>query len=65
MLAFLVDQLQEIACSTFKKALITAQRKKYLWDDIKGRFKNWILDSWDTLLNSIINPPTMVVPNSG
>lgn len=65
MLAFLVDQLQEIACSTFRKALKTAVRKKYLWEGIKGRFKNWIIDTWETLLNCIINPPTMVAPNSG
>ncbi len=65
MLAFLVDQLQEIACSTFKKALKVAERKKYLWRKIKGRFENWILDTWETLLNTIITPPAVVAPNSG
>jgi Ca2+-binding EF-hand superfamily protein len=37
MLAFLVDQLQEIACSTFKKALITAQKKIFM-----GRYKRTV-----------------------
>jgi hypothetical protein len=37
MLAFLVDQLQEIAGTTFRKALTVAERKKYLWQTIKGQ----------------------------
>ena len=64
VLAFLVDQLQEIACSTFKKALEVSGRKKYLWEEIRGRFLNWIIDSYESILNSIINPPKMTALNS-
>lgn len=64
MLAFLVDQLQEIACSTFKKAFKVSKRKQYLWEKIRVRFLSFVIDSWETLFNSIINPPVIVL-NSG
>ncbi|MCK5883932.1 MAG: transposase, partial [Bacteriovoracaceae bacterium] len=64
MLAFLVDQLQEIACSTFKKAFTAAERKKYLWEKVRNRFTTFLIDTWKTLFDSIINPPEISL-NSG
>jgi hypothetical protein len=39
MLAFLIDQIQQLADQLFSDALKTAKRKKYLWEDIRSFFK--------------------------
>jgi hypothetical protein len=53
MLAFLVDQTQEICCKLFQAALSKAERKKYLWNKIRSLFDVLIFDSWEMLLNAI------------
>lgn len=57
MLAFLVDQLQEICCGVFQKALKKEIRKRYLWEEIQSFFKRVVVDSWNDLLSAIIIPP--------
>ena len=64
MLAFLVDQLQELACSTFNKALVKSGRKKYFWRDVQSFFQRFLIDSWQTLLESIISPPIISLNSS-
>jgi hypothetical protein len=61
MLAFLMDQLQEAACSTFQKALRKAERKMYLWEEIRSIFRFFILDKWETLLRNVISPPKIIL----
>jgi len=58
MLAFLVDQVQEMCCSLFQKVLAKLDRKKYLWYEIRKFFcVNTIKSNWEGLWNAIINPP--------
>lgn len=60
MLAFLVDQVQEICCKTFQKVLEKVKRKKYLWKEIKSFFTRFTIKTdWYGLFNNILNPPAL------
>ena len=53
MLAFLIDQAQEIACPLFRKALEGTRAqgtKRELWGLFKSAVEWLVLDSWETLL---------------
>ncbi len=54
MLAFLVDQIQQLCCPLFQAALKKSGRKKYLWDDMISLFKHFEIDSVKTMLESIV-----------
>ena len=56
MLAFMVDQLQEMCCSLFTKALSRCGTKKSLWEKMSRLFDLFYLDSWHILFDAIINP---------
>ena len=53
MLAFLIDQAQEIACPLFRKALAGKRakgKKRTLWGLFKSAVEWLVLDTWETLL---------------
>lgn len=53
MLAFLIDQAQQLGCWLFQKALQKKHRKRYLWEDIRGFFRHYRVDSMETILRAI------------
>lgn len=53
MLAFLIDQAQQLACWLFQKALQEKPGKRYLWEDIRGFFHHYRVDSMETILRAI------------
>jgi hypothetical protein len=53
MLAFLIDQVQQLSCWLFQEALEKAGSKRYLWENIRGFFYNYRVDSMDTILRAI------------
>ena len=54
VLAFLIDQTQELCCPLFQKALRSNdQSKSSLWNEIIFRFKNVKFNDWITLWNMI------------
>jgi hypothetical protein len=53
MLAFFIDQVQELSCDLFKKARAKFKSRTSLWDKIRGMFKEYLIETWDDLLNSI------------
>lgn len=53
MLAFFVDQLQQLGCKTFDKALVRLKTKKNLWERKRGMFVNLLIDSLDDLWNAL------------
>jgi len=55
-LAFLMDQLQEIACPIFQKALLKKERKMYLWKKVRSLFSEFLVKSWNDLFQAIITP---------
>lgn len=66
MLAFFVDQAQELSCHLFKKARAKFKSRTSLWDRIQGIFKEFFVNSWDDLLNAIAHGHSDVVltPNT-
>ena len=46
LLAFLIDQVQEICDNLFKKALQCKKRKMYLWEQLRGLFTLYKINSW-------------------
>ncbi len=53
MLAFLIDQAQQLGCWLFQAALQKEKAKKYLWEDIRGFFNHYQVDSMETILRAI------------
>ncbi len=53
MLAFLVDQIQQLCCPLFQAALKKAGGKKYLWKRILSTFNEFEIDSFETILKAI------------
>ncbi len=65
MLAFFVDQLQQLGCKTFIKALAKLQTKKNLWERKRSIFFNFFINNLDDLWNALayghqayLNPDT-------
>lgn len=53
-IAFLIDQIQAYCCKYFKAALKRRQRLTRLWDQLRGLFLYYIVDSWADLYTAII-----------
>jgi hypothetical protein len=53
MLAFLVDQIQQLCCPLFQAAWKKCQSKKYLWENIRGTFRRFIAPSMEMILRVI------------
>jgi hypothetical protein len=47
MLAFLVDQVQELSCHLFKKARAKFKSRTSLWESIRSIFKHYLVNSWE------------------
>jgi len=53
MLAFLIDQAQQMSCWLFKAALAKKGAKRYLWEDIRSFYLHYQVDSMETILRAI------------
>lgn len=53
MLAFLIDQAQQMSCWLFQAALEKKGGKRYLWEDIRSFFRVFNVDSMETILRAI------------
>jgi len=53
ILAFLVDQIQQLCSPLFQAALKKTRRKKYLWKRIRSTFNEFEIDSFETILKAI------------
>ncbi len=51
--AFLIDQIEQLACPLFQKALSASKSKKALWHAIRGLFDWFFIDSWTEFLTAI------------
>ena len=54
MLAFLVDQIQQLACSLFQAVWKKIGRKIRLWEHIRSLFYYFEFDSMETLYNALL-----------
>ena len=63
ILAFLIDQTEQICCGLFQGALEKQKgRKTYLWRCIREFFTTYIIFSWGTLYRAIIAGNSREVP---
>ena len=55
VLAFLVDQLQQLGSPEFKKALKERTRgvRTHLWELMKGYFQSWLIKTWEGLFDAV------------
>jgi len=60
MLAFLVDQIQHIACPVFRTARKKAGCKRELWEKIRAAFHFFFLDSMEVIYRLIIAGPQRI-----
>ena len=51
--AFLIDQIEQLACPLFQNALTSAKSKKAFWHYIRGLFDWFFIDSWTELLTAV------------
>ena len=56
ILAFLVDQIQQLCCPQFQKALAGRPRgtRRFLWRMIIQHFMSFLISSWDELFSALI-----------
>lgn len=60
MLAFLVDQVQELCDTPFQQALKKVNGKRSrLWSDLRNIFFTFKVSSWETVWKAIISPPAI------
>ena len=55
MLAFFVDQVQEMCCGLFQAAQQKFRSRTSLWDKLKGLFKEYFVVSWENVWLAIID----------
>ena len=48
MLAFLLDQVQELCCALYKRCRIHLGTYRELWQDMRALFKRFILGDWES-----------------
>jgi hypothetical protein len=56
MLAFLIDQVQQLCCGLYQTALQTVGTKSRLWRKIRSRFDLFFVPSWEALSRAVILP---------
>jgi hypothetical protein len=68
MLAFLVDQTQELCCKLFQDVRKKARTKYNLWEKVRALLEFFSFESWDMLfrkiLYSVIIPASMAMSNT-
>ena len=65
MLAFLIDQVQEITCPLFRKALGGQKAKgvkRKLWELLRNVVEWFVLDTWETLFKLLSGMMPAVTP---
>jgi hypothetical protein len=53
MLAFLVDQVQQLCCPRFQAAWHKLKTKCHLWEEIRNHFRTLLFDSMEELLTAL------------
>ena len=53
-IAFLMDQIQEFACNTFKAVLVKYGGRSYVWQKMRGLFFHFFIDTWEQLYEVLL-----------
>jgi len=62
MLAFLVDQIQEMSCRLFQKARRSKTSRRSMWERMRSLFNDFFIKSWEDLWHAIAHPPQIALP---
>ena len=62
MLAFLVDQVQQLCCPLFQAAWYKMKTKRHLWEEIRHHFRLLVFGSMADLLTALIRG---IAPTAG
>ena len=57
VLAFLIDQIQQLCCPQFQAALKKCKKRTRLWERIRHWFLTFLIDSWEVFFQCIAIPP--------
>lgn len=57
MLAFLMDQIQQLCCSPFQAALKKCKKRIRLWETMRNWFLTCFIDSWEAFFGTMFDPP--------
>jgi len=55
MLAFFIDQAQELGCQLFQQARAKYKSKTTLWMRMQALFCDFLVESWDDVFNALIH----------
>jgi hypothetical protein len=66
MLAFLVDQVQELGCRLFQAARAHFHSRTSLWERLRSLFTDYFIPDWQTLWEAIASGhvPTVLAPDT-
>jgi len=64
MLAFLLDQVQQIGCPLFQQALVTNHSKISLWEKMRAFFRYFYIDTWERFFAALIKPIYTPLPDT-
>ena len=53
MLAFLIDQIQQLCCPLFQAALKRLETKRHLWETWRRHCKEYLFTTWDEFLRAL------------
>jgi len=53
MLAFLIDQIQQLCCKLFQAALVFSKTKIRFWEKLRGYFTLYFINTWEELYQAI------------
>ena len=54
ILAFLVDQVQQLCCPLFQAAWHKMKTKRHLWEELRNYFHMLVFDSMEALLRALL-----------
>jgi len=58
MLAFLIDQIQQLCCPQFQAALKKCLKRTRMWEKMRNWFLTFFIDSWEAFFESLAKPPS-------
>jgi len=61
LLAFLIDQVQQLCCKLFKSAMSQAKSRTLFWQKVRGLFFSYFIKSWEDLYHAISHKKGMVL----
>ena len=54
MIAFTIDQIEQLCCPLFQKALKANKRKCYLWEKMRGWIIEYHIDTWEIFYKCLV-----------